>query len=398
MNNLPSYSEYAKHWMLDRGTVFLNHGSFGATPIFILEKQNEYRAKMEAEAVRYMIIELEEVLWKSKEQLATFVGAKAKDLVFVPNATYGVNTVMNNLQLNEGDEVLTHNQAYGACWNAVQYYAEKSKAKLVVAEIPFPVKSEDEIVEAIMKNVSAKTKFAMIDHVTSATGIIFPVKKIIDALHEKNIEVLVDGAHVPGMLELNLDELGAEYYTGNCHKWICSPKGSAMLHVREDKQKNFRSLIVSHTYDKQVGEKLWSSHFFWPGTSDYTAYACVGDTIKFMSTVMGDWKTLRVNNHNLVVEGRKLLLDALSIEAPCPENMLGNLATVPLPLEFKAPASNFNFVHPLWEKLMNEYHIQTPVFGWSRTNPKWWLRIATQAYNSIGQVKYLADVLKKELK
>ena len=200
------------------------------------------------------------------------------------------------------------------------------------------------------------------------------------------------------MLELNIDELGAEYYTGNCHKWICSPKGSALLHVREDKQKNFRSLIVSHTYDKQVGEKLWSSHFFWPGTSDYTAYACVGDTINFMSTVMGDWKTLRAHNHNLVVEGRKLLLAALSIEAPCPESMLGNLATVPLPLEFKAPAANFNFVHPFWEKLMNEYHIQAPVFGWSRTNPKWWLRIATQAYNSIEQVKYLADVLKKELK
>ncbi len=396
MNSLPSYSKFVEHWMLERNTVFLNHGSFGATPILILEKQIEYRNRMEQEAVRFMIIELEDLLWKNKEQLAAFVGAKAKDLVFVPNATYGVNTVMNNLELKEGDEILTHNHAYGACWNAVQYYAEKSKAKLVVAEIPFPIKSEDELVEAFMKSVTPKTKFAMIDHVTSATGIIFPVKKITAALHEKGIEVLIDGAHAPGMLDLNIDDIGAEYYTGNCHKWICSPKGSALLHVREDKQKNFRSLIVSHTYDKNVGEKLWSSHFFWPGTADFTAYACIGDSIDFMESVMGDWKNLRKHNHDLIVEGRKLLLNALGEEAPCPENMLGSLATVPLPIPFKAPESNFNYIHPFWQKLMSEYHIQTPVFGWSRTNPRWWLRIAGQAYNSIEQIKYLAEVLKKE--
>lgn len=396
MNSLPSYSKYAEHWMLDRNTVFLNHGSFGGCPIPVLNKQTEYRNRMEQEPVKFMITELEDLLWKNKEQLAAFVGAKAKDLVFVPNATYGVNTVMNNLELKEGDEILTHNHAYGACWNAVQFYAEKSKAKLVIAEIPFPIKSEDDLVEAFMKGVTPKTKFAMIDHVTSATGIIFPVKKLTAALHERRIEVLIDGAHAPGMLDLNIDEIGAEYYTGNCHKWICSPKGSALLHVREDKQKNFRSLIVSHTYDKKVGEKLWSSHFFWPGTSDYTAYACIGDSIDFMGSVMGDWKTLRKHNHDLIVEGRKLLLNALGAEAPCPENMLGSLATVPLPIPFKAPETNFNYIHPFWQKLMNEYHIQTPVFGWSRTNPRWWLRIAGQAYNSIEQIQYLAEVLKKE--
>ena len=397
MNSLPPYSKYANLWPLEGKTVFLNHGSFGSTPLAILKKQDEYRMRMEAEPVRYMITELEDVLWNSKSILAAFVGAKAKDLVFIPNATYGVNTVLNNFDLKEGDEVITHNHAYGACWNTLQYYVEKAKAKLIVAEIPFPLKSEDEIVESIMKSVTSKTKLAMIDHVTSATGIIFPIKKITDALHEKGVEVLIDGAHAPGMLELNIDFIGAEYYTGNCHKWICSPKGSAVLHVREDKQKGFRPLTVSHVYDKKVGDKLWSSHFFWPGTSDYSAYACVGDTIEYVGSIMNDWKDLRNYNHNLVVQGRKILLEALNAEAPCPESMLGNLATVPLKLTFNAPESFFNYIHPLWQTLMNDYNIQVPIFGWSRTNPKWWLRIATQAYNSIEQVQYLAQALKKEL-
>jgi isopenicillin-N epimerase len=231
--------------------VFLNHGSFGATPTKILELQQKYIYQMEAEPVRYMIRELEPLWWEAKEKTAHFLGANPSNLVFVKNATMGVNTILHSLNFESGDEVLTTNHAYGACMNTLHQYAKIKKFNVVVASIPFPFKDEDEIIEALVQKITPKTKLLMIDHITSATATIFPIEKIIQLFEEKGIKVLVDGAHAPGMIHLELEKMGASYYVGNCHKWICSPKGSALLYVRKDKQAKINPLNISHKNERR---------------------------------------------------------------------------------------------------------------------------------------------------
>jgi isopenicillin-N epimerase len=395
----PAYSPLVKHWNLDRTVTFLNHGSFGACPIPVLEKQNEYRLRMEEEPVRFQVRELEELIWESKNALANFIHAKAEDLVFISNATTGVNTILNSLQFEAGDELLTTNHCYGACLNAAKWFCEKANAKVVVAEIPFPISSPEEVTAVILNKVSAKTKLVMIDHITSPTGIIFPVKEIVAALNSRGIDCLVDGAHAPGMLDLNLEEINAAYYTGNCHKWTCSPKGSALLHVRKDKQHLIHPLSVSHAYDvPDVKEKLWSSNFFWPGTNDYTTYLCVKDAINFMGNLFdGGWNELRNNNRNLVLAARKMLGEKMNTPLPAPEEMIGSLSNIFLS-KTELPEYGFNYIDPLQNKLWDEYKIEVPVIIWNKTEPRLWFRISAQCYNSIEQYEYLGEALADLLK
>ncbi|MBC7862329.1 MAG: aminotransferase class V-fold PLP-dependent enzyme [Bacteroidia bacterium] len=396
---LPSYSPHIKHWALDQEIVFLNHGSFGATPKVILEKQNQLRMCMESEPVRFSIRELYPLYQASIEKLGSFIGANSSNLVFMKNATMGVNTILHSLNLNEGDEVLMHSHAYGACANTIRWYAQKNKWKVNVAEIPYPIKNPDEVVEAFVKAITPKTKFAMIDHITSATGIIFPVEKIVKELQAKGIEVLVDGAHAPAHVELNLEKLGAEYFVGNCHKWICSPKGSALLYVRPDKQKSISPLQFSHYFDAPVAaDKNWQGQFFWPGTDDYTAYCCVGDAIDFFeNNFEGGWKEIRKQNRDLCLKARKMLAEKMQTELPAPEEMIGNLSNILL-RDTELPPYGFNYISPLQEQLFTHYKIEVPVFTFNREQPRQWARIAVQLYNSFEQYEYLGDALKEILK
>lgn len=392
----PNYSDKIKHWSLDREMVFLNHGSFGATPTAVLQKQNEYRMQMESEPVRFMVRELEDLLWQSKTALGNFVGASAEDLVFVPNATTGVNIVLNSLKFNAGDELITTSHGYGACVNALHWFAQKANAKVVVADVPFPIADKQQVIDAVMNCITPKTKLLMIDHITSATGIIFPVEEIVPLVQAKGIDVLVDGAHVPGHLDLNIEKLNAAYYTGNCHKWICSPKGSAFLHVRRDKQGPIKPLSVSHHYDvPNSGGKLWSSHFFWPGTHDYTNFISVKDAIEVMGKIFpGGWDELKKHNRKLCVDARNMLHQKTGYELPAPENMIGNMSTILMGMTTNPPFG-FNYIHPLQQKLFAEYNIEIPVITFNKNNPRLWFRISAQAYNNMQQYEYLAEVLKE---
>lgn len=394
----PSYSALKKHWYLDDEVVFLNHGSFGACPIPVLQRQDEYRKQMESQPVKFMVRDFEEMMWNSKESLANFIGAKAEDLVFVPNATIGASTILNSLNFESGDELLTTNHGYGACINALRYFGEKQNAQVVIAEVPFPVVSSEEILEAVLSKVSARTKLVMIDYISSPTGIIFPVKKIVDALNQKGIDCLVDGAHAPGQVALDTDSIGASYFIGNCHKWICSPKGSGFIHVRKDRQHLIHPLSVSHNYDKpRSSEQLWSSNFFWPGTADYTAYLCVKDAIGFMGSLFpGGWNELMQHNRELCRKGREIVSDKTGLKLTVPEEMIANLAAFDLG-KTDFPDSNFNYISPLWEKLYSEFRIELPVLPWNRNNPRLLLRFSAQCYNSIEQYEYLGEALKQSL-
>lgn len=222
-------SDYRKYWLLDADVTFLNHGSFGACPIPVLQLQTQLREQLERQPVHFFVREWESLLDEARRQLAEFVGATAEELVFVPNATTGINSVLRSLSFSPEDELLTTNHEYNACRNALNFVAERWGAKVVVANIPFPINSSDEMINSILTQITPRTKLVLVDHISSQTGLIFPLKRLIQELNTQGIESLIDGAHAPGMLPLNLHEINATYYSGNCHKWLSAPKGAAFF-------------------------------------------------------------------------------------------------------------------------------------------------------------------------
>ncbi|HXN40413.1 MAG TPA: aminotransferase class V-fold PLP-dependent enzyme, partial [Myxococcaceae bacterium] len=242
----PPEEDWSRLWSLDPEITFLNHGSFGACPLAILEAQRKYRDQLEREPVRFFVRELEPMLDQAREALSRFVGADAQDLVFVHNATTGVNIVLRSLRFSPGDEILVTDHGYRACRNSLEYAAERSGAEVVVAQLPFPISSEGVAINSVLSRVTQRTRLAMLDHITSPTAIVLPVERLVSELNLLGVDTLVDGAHAPGMVPLDLRSLNAAYYTGNCHKWLCSPKGAAFLHVRRDKQGEIVPLTISH--------------------------------------------------------------------------------------------------------------------------------------------------------
>ena len=265
-----------RHWLLDLEVTYLNHGAFGACPRSVLHVQDEWRTRMESHPIQFHDVELEGHLAHARERLGEFVGAQPSDLAFVPNATAGVNTVLASLEFAPGDEILTTEHEYNACLNAARRVAAKHGATVVVAPLPFPTTSPAEMAAALLERVTPRTRLVLISHVTSSTGIRLPVEQLVPELAQKGIDTLVDGAHAPGMLALDLDALGAAFYTGNCHKWLCAPKGTGFLHVRRDRQALIHPLVTSHGANSpRADESLFRLEFDWTGTADPTAYLSI---------------------------------------------------------------------------------------------------------------------------
>jgi len=388
----------AQHWTLDPRIDFLNHGSFGACPKPVLEAQTELRARMERQPLQFLARDLEGLLDEARGDLARFIGADPDDLAFVPNATSGVNTVIRSLELEPGDELLTTDHAYNACRNALRWQ-ERRGAKVVVAAVPWPIAGPSQVVDAVLGAVTARTRLALLDHVTSPTGIIFPVEEIVGRLQASGIDSLIDGAHAPGMVPLNLRRIGAAYFTGNCHKWLCAPKGAAFLYVRRDRQQRIRPLTISHGANAARTERSrFRLEFDWTGTDDPTPFLCIPHALRFLGSLFpGGWPDLIERNHALAVRGRKLLCEALRVEAPAPEEMLGSLASVPLPdAKGKMPLARGVFWHPLQRALLERHDIEVPVMPFPAL-PRQLIRISAQAYNSEDQFARLATALRSEL-
>jgi isopenicillin-N epimerase len=380
--------ESQRIWLLDKDIHFLNHGSFGATPIVILNYQQSLRERIENEPVRFLARELEGLLDEARSQLADFIVADADDLAFLPNATVGVNTVLRSLNFEPDDEIFITNHTYNACRNAAEFIAQRSKAKIVVACIPFPLDSPQQIIEAILEKVSPKTKLALLDHVTSPTALIFPIEDLIRELTHRGVDTLVDGAHAPGFVPLNLRSLGATYYAANCHKWLCATKGAAFLYVRKDKQTDIRPLTISHGANSPRQERSrFRLEFDWMGTVDPTPYLCVPETIRFMESLLeGGWSALQMRNRELALAARQILCDTLGVAIPCPDEMIGSMASIPLgnvPLSWDV----------LQAKLLDEFKIEVPIVPW--IDGSCFVRISAQLYNRLEQYQYLAEALKK---
>ena len=382
-----------EHWLLDPAIAFLNHGSFGAAPKAVLAKQSELRAQLEREPVRFMVRELEPLLDEARAVLAEFVGAEPASIAFVPNATTGVNAVLRSLDLDRHDELLVSTHEYNASRNALDYVAGLAGAKVVPVEVPFPLRSSDQVVERIMERVTDRTRLLLIDHVTSQTGLIFPIARVIDALKTRGIDTLVDGAHAPGMFPLDLDALGAAYYTANLHKWVCAPKGAAFLYVRANRRLGIRPVVISHGANAtRTDRSRFHLEFDWPGTYDPTAWLSVPTALQFMATIVdGGWPEVIRRNHELALRARDILCAGLGIDNPAPDDMLGSMAAVPLP-DGTAQEAPWLVGDPLQDALLFEHDIEVPINIWPYP-PKRVLRVSAQLYNSIDEYEKLAAAL-----
>jgi len=389
--------EWAALWPLERGIAFLNHGSYGACPSEVLRHQAALRAEMEAEPVRFLGRELEGRLDAAREALAAFVGADPDDLAFITNATGGVNAVLRSLTFSAGDEVLTTDHCYAACRNTLDYVAARSGIKVNVAVIPFPVASPDAVLEAVLAKVTPRTRLALLDHITSPTGIILPIERMVAELQRRGVETLVDGAHAPGMVPVDLRALGAAYYSANCHKWICAPKGSAFLWVRRDRHADIHPLTISHgAKGERPGRSRFRLEFDWTGTLDPTAWLTVPKAIAYMgSLVSGGWPALMARNRALALAARELLCAAAGSAPPSPDGMIGSLASIVLP-DSPTVETGWRIRDPIQGRLFDDWGIELPIMRWPAP-PKRLLRISVQLYNTPGQYVHLAEALRKEL-
>jgi isopenicillin-N epimerase len=391
-------SALARHWVLDPGVVFLNHGSFGACPRVVLEAQQRVRDEIERQPVRFFVRRFNDRLDAARERLAEFLGADPACVAAIPNATTGVNAVLRSLPFGPGDELLVTDHEYNACRNALDFAAARSGAEVVVVRVPFIGATPEELERAVLDAVTSRTRLALLDHITSQTGMILPVETLVRRLDERGVDTLIDGAHAPGMLPVDLAELGSAYYTGNCHKWLCAPKGAGFLYVREDRRELIRPLTISHgSNTRRVGRSRFHDEFDWMGTDDPSAFLCVPDAIEFIGSLLpGGWPEVMTRNRSLVLAGREIVRDALELDTPCPDSMIGSLAALPLPDGAAEPSRSALYLDPLQDVLLERHGIEVPVIPWPAP-PERLLRISAQLYNSKDDFRRLAEALRSTL-
>lgn len=399
--------ELSQYWKHDPRVTYLNHGSYGGTPSAVMAAQNALRERMESELIRFFVEDYEGLADGARRALGSFVNCDWDCIAPVPNATFGVTTVLEHLAttgyVGPGDEVLTNTHEYPACQNNLKRAAAKCGAVVVNAEIPFPVESSAGVVSSIVGKVTPKTRVALVSHVTSSTGMVLPIAEIVKALEARGVRTLVDGAHAPGMLPLDLKAIGASYYTANCHKWICSPKGSAFLYVRRDLREGLRPLVLSNNAEKpKPGRHQFLTEFEYVGTQDYTAFLSIPAAIEFMGSIFpGGWNEVMERNHALCLAGRNHVCGRLGIRPPVPDSMIGTISTMVLPSHeperhARLMARPSKYHDALQDALIAKHGIQVPIWGLAG-KPERFVRISAQVYNSMEQYERLASALLEEL-
>ena len=362
-------------WRLDPDFLTVNHGSFGATPLCVSAAQDAIREEMEAQPTRFMA-SLPGRLRATADRLGAFLGAEGKDIAFVDNATTGCNAVLRSIALSQGDEILVLGHVYNAVRNTVRFVTERAGARMAVAEIPFPGTTDDAVVAAVTEALTARTRMAVIDHIASGSALILPVARIAAVCHAAGVAVLVDGAHAPGQIDLDVPATGADWYTGNCHKWLCAPKGSAFLWTRPDRQAALHPVTISHGLDQG-----YLQEFDWTGTRDPSAVLSIPAALDFHERLGG--AALRARNAALAAEGAALVAQRLNTEAVAPG---GAMALVRIPWGGDALALR---------TLLLAAGTDTPVHAIEGAN---WLRLSAFAYNDLDDYARLADLVARILR
>lgn len=381
-------------WALEPGTHHLNHGSFGAVLEEVLDLQAEWRARFEANPSRFVFRDLEPAMDGGRDAVAEFVGADPAGIAPVRNATTGVASVLRSIEpeLRPGDQLLTTAHDYNAVRQILRYSAARTGAELIVARVPFPIDDPSQVTEAVLADVGPRTRLAVIDHITSPTSLVFPVESIVDAL-EPEVPVLVDGAHGPGQVPLSIDALGASWYTGNLHKWVCAPKGAAFLHTRADRIEMTVPPVISHGYNAAATSPIdrYRLMFDWLGTDDFSAWAVVPDALRLVGGLeTGGWEGLMKRNHDLVLEGRRILAESLQIGLPAPETLVGAMASLILAdRDGPDPGGDLS---PLTDELF-DVGLMALVMNWPHW-PRQLLRVSAHLYNTPDDYTVLAEALR----
>ena len=374
-------------FLLDSTITFLNHGSFGACPQPIFDEFQRFQRELELDPVHFIQKKLPVYLKQAKAPLGEFIGCNPKDFFFVPNPTVAINTVMRSLQLQPGDEILATNHEYGAMDRTWHFYCKKSGAKYVRQPITLPVVSKEQIIAEFWKGYTNKTKVVFLNHISSSTALIFPVKEICDKAQELGLITIVDGAHVPGHIDLDLADLNPDFYTGTLHKWMLAPKGSSFLYVKKEFQDDIDPLVVSWGYESLApSESRFLDYHEYQGTNDHSAFLCTPTVIHFLRE--NDWKAKSEACKQIVFENYQRFCDLLQTQpiAPITSEFLGQMASIPV--KTNKPAE-------LKDLLYNQYKIQIPVMP---LNDKVYLRYSINAYNTQEDLDVLYRALEDILK
>jgi isopenicillin-N epimerase len=386
-------------WRFEPGLVYLTHGTFGACPVPVLEAQRALIDELEASPVQVLYREFEPRLDAARREVAGFLGADPEGVVFVQNATTGVSTVLRSLRIRPGDELLTTDHEYNAVLIGVAVAAEDAKARVVTARVPLPIRHPEEVVEAVISAVTPRTRLAVVSHVTSPTGLVFPIETIVRELDRLGVDTLVDAAHAPGAVPVDVDALGAAYWTGNGHKWLCGPKVSGVLAVRSDRRAGIRPLVTSHGWNDEREDRhpLWRT-FDWQGTIDPTAFLALPMAIRLVASLdPNGWPGLMAANRSMALVARSRLEELLGVEPLAPESMVGPMATVRVPWLESDDAAQ-----ALIREFYDRKRIEVPFFGWpvpaarerASDGPTLSLvRVSAQRYNEPADIDHLVDAL-----
>ena len=367
--------------MLDSDTIFLNHGSFGACAKPVFQDLLKWQKELEREPVLFLDETIYKALSSSRSALGNYINCDPNDLVYFPNPTTAINAVARSLELQPGDEVLSTNHIYGALDKSWEYICNYKKANFVKADIPFPIESKSQFMERFTNLITDKTKVIFLSHITSMTAMRFPVEEVLKVAKQKNILSIIDGAHVPGHIELDIKELDPDIYTGACHKWMCTPKGISFLYVKKNIQNKIHPLVVSWGWnsDKPSDSSFLDWHE-WQGTRDMSAFLTIPKAIEFLNKY--NWKKLTTHCKDKVKLIRKNFIEILDFPIPCPDSWLGQMASIPLPI---SDADLFK------NQLLKKYNIQVPIFIW---NGKVYLRYSIQVYNTDADLNKLIHAVK----
>lgn len=377
-----------ERYLLDPSVTFLNHGSFGACPEPVFATWQAWQRRLEREPVLLLGREIAELLAEARAPLAEYLNAKAEDLVFVPNATHGVNIVARSLArgLGPGDEVLATDHEYGACERAWRFLSRERGFDFVAKQTPLPLVDPDAWLDALWEGVTPRTKVIFASHITSPTALTLPVAALCARAREAGIITVIDGAHAPGQIALDLGSIGADYYTGNCHKWLCAPKGAAFLHARPEAQASLEPLVVSWGWESEAPTgSRFQDLYGWTGTADPSAYLAVPAAVAYQRE--HDWPTVRSQCRDLLAEasgriGALVALPQLSSESP---EFWTQMRAIPLP-----DGDAAQLQRRLWEG----HRIEVPVLAWKGRRL---IRVSIQAHNAREDVDRLVEALAEEL-
>lgn len=377
-------AQAGSEFLLRPGIAFLNHGSFGACPRPIFAEYQRWQRALEEQPVEFLARRLDDLLAEARGELGTFLGTSGDNLVFVPNATYGMNIVAHSFPLEPGDEVLGTTHEYGAVERTWTFICEAKGARYRSQPITLPATSAEAIVEQLWQGVTPRTRALVISHITSPTALIFPVAEICRRAAAEGIVTIIDGAHAPGQIDLTLDSIGADFYTGNLHKWTCAPKGSAFLYARPDRQPMLQPLVVSWGWRAiEPGPSLFQDYFGWTGTHDPAAYLSVAAAVAFQR--QHDWPSIRAACHELASQASQRIgaLTGLPPISPETPDWWGQMRAIPIP---RTPVSAKEIQRRLWD----EFQVEIPLTEWQDQR---FVRVSIQAYNTQRDVDRLVAAL-----